>query len=407
LPAALFGVGLSSSAASAAVPASLLSCTVQAAAGRALPGAVPAQVAALAEGVVKAMFLTRLKTTTAALLLALVGFGAALLMAQATAAEPPGKTPVRLLAQAGNLGGRAAPNARGAPLPAGKKARTPRKGRIFVTAMLNVKRAGQDNEERFRGIIAIDPETGKWTKITGDGNRPRVSPDGETLIFVRENAVWNCDTKGADNPGKITDLGSLPLWSADGKSLVVNKGNFDKKWTHHHWRMAADGSDAKKLPIPETDEVDDWSPDGKWFVAVSDRHPPHGRGYQLYVMRPDGTEQRRLTKGGGLNVYPRFSPDSRRLVYLRQTAKEGNSIWVVDVDGTNARQIMKEEGQVTPDFACWSPDGKRLAVVRFTTERDREDADTHIEIMDADGQNRRRLNIANAKVIWLGHADWR
>ena len=66
------------------------------------------------------------------------------------------------------------------------------------------------------------------------------------------------------------------------------------------WRFNVDGSGAVKLPIPETDEVDDWSPDGRWLVTVSDRHPPHGSGYQLYLMHPDGTDQRRLTEGRGL-----------------------------------------------------------------------------------------------------------
>src|SRR5262249_56273924 len=138
----------------------------------------------------------------------------------------------------------------------------------------------------------------------------------------------NCDTGGSDNPGKVADFGSLALWSPDGKHLVVNQGKFaNEAWSHHTWHMGADGSGAKKLPIPETDEVDDWSLDGQWFVTVSDRHPPHGSGYQLYVMRPDGTGQRRLTEGG-LNCYPRFAPDGRRIVYIRQTAKEGNSLWV-------------------------------------------------------------------------------
>ena len=37
-------------------------------------------------------------------------------------------------------------------------------------------------------------------------------------------------------------------------------------------------------------------------------------GWQLYVMRPDGTEQRRITEGGN-PFYARFSPDGRRVLY--------------------------------------------------------------------------------------------
>jgi Tol biopolymer transport system component len=291
-----------------------------------------------------------------------------------------------------------------------------KKSRIFAMANLKVKRAGQENEENFSGVIAIDPETGKWQKITGSGFSGRVSPDGETLAFGKFNAgndtsIWNCDTHGTDNPGKIADFGSLPIWSPDGKYLVTNKGPIGQ---HEAWQMEADGSKAKKLPIPKTDEVDDWSSDGKWFVTVSDRHPPHGHGYQLYVMHPDGTNERRLTKNG-LNCYPRFSPDSRKIVYIHQTHKEGNSIRMVDIDGKNDREILREEGLVYPDFACWSPHGKRLAIVRREWEGIDEKGnrfgsgklEQHLEIMDADGQNRRVLELADAKIFWLGHADWK
>jgi Tol biopolymer transport system component len=172
--------------------------------------------------------------------------------------------------------------------------------------------------------------------------------------------------------------------------------------------MDADGSNAKELPIPKTDSVHDWSRDGKWLVTER-------LGVQLYVMHLDGTGQRRLTKDG-TNSYPRFSPDSRKIVYHHWDKEDCWSIWVVDADGKNARAVMKEEGLVAPVFACWSPDGKRLMVIRHTWELDEkgqrhvsgpDNADFHIQIMDADGQNCRRLDLADAKVTWLGLADWR
>src|SRR5262249_53260922 len=158
-------------------------------------------------------------------------------------------------------------------------------------------------------------------------------------------------------------------------------------------------------------------PTAKWSVTVSDRHPPHGSGYQLYVMKTDGTQQRRLTEGG-LNCYARFSPDGRKISYTRQTVKEGNSIWVVDVDGKNAREIVKEVDLVLPHGALWSPDGKQIAVTFSKWELDENgrkgqggDPDRtnyRIEIMDADGKNRRALKLADAKFVSIGVlGDWR
>src|SRR5882672_6268878 len=51
------------------------------------------------------------------------------------------------------------------------------KGRVFINANLRYKPEGNDQEERLSAIIAIDPETGKWQKITDTGYAGRVSPD--------------------------------------------------------------------------------------------------------------------------------------------------------------------------------------------------------------------------------------
>jgi RNA polymerase sigma factor (sigma-70 family) len=378
-------------------------------------GAASAPAAALAQGVLTTMLLRKLKiVATCFLLVAIAG-----LFAVQGLGEPSDD-------RGAGIAGRPAIRQSAAALVAAQEAqKAKRKPQLYLFANLDVKRAGDEEAKRVSGIIAVDAETGKWRKITGAGNSPRISPDGETVIFMRvagqansgfvDTELWNCDTGGSDNPGKISDLGGTASWSPDGKHIVVCKNKLEgKSWTAQTWRIDANGHNAKELPIPKTDEVDDWSPDGKWFVTVSDRHPPHGHGYQLYLMHPDGSGELRLTKDG-LNCYPRFSPDSKRIVYAHQTAKEGNSVWVVDIDGKNAHKIIAEEDLVSPDFACWSPDGKSLAVTRFKWEQDEKgvrfggkaDPDYHLLIMDADGKNRRRVELQDAKIRWLGHGEWR
>src|SRR6202035_1763506 len=83
---------VSQNVASAVVPTLLMSSTIEAAtmvAGRqaTVAGVVPAKVAALMEGVMKAMLMTKLKTVTAVLLVvSAVGMGGGLLSRSTTAA---------------------------------------------------------------------------------------------------------------------------------------------------------------------------------------------------------------------------------------------------------------------------------------------------------------------------------
>ena len=82
-----------------------------------------------------------------------------------------------------------------------------------------------------------------------------------------------------------------------------------------------------------------------------------------------------------------------------------------------ARELIKEEGLASPDSAFWSPDGKQLAVTLFDWEVNEKgekfssaakDANHRIEIMDADGKNRRELKLTDAKFLFIGAlGDWR
>ncbi len=85
-------------------------------------------------------------------------------------------------------------------------------------------------------------------------------------------------------------------------------------------------------------------------------------GWQLYVMRPDGTDQRRITWGGN-PYYARFSPDGRRVLYTDNAREKESGIWIVDVDGKNGRLVFPTDFETnSPASACWSPDGKRIAI---------------------------------------------
>jgi RNA polymerase sigma factor (sigma-70 family) len=405
-PAGMLAAVLAVRRAPACVPARLVVLTVRTVAPGCGAGTIPPQVTALAEGGLRTMRSTRWQMAAALVLVTgALGVGAALLapgvpVEQRVVADQPRPAETK---------------------PAREKPVGP--GRIYVHVnfppTLIDYLAQRDLNAR---LVAIDPDTGTWDKINDNGGFPRLSPDGNTLLFTRQlDQVWSCDVRGKEEPRQLSDKGGHPRWSADGKRFVTTRGKLTPAdaWQTETWQVNADGSGATQLAVPDTDFVDDWSRDGQWFVTSSDRHPPKGRGYQLYLMHPDGTGQRRLTRGAGLNCASRFSPDGQLLVYLHQE-RGINSLHVAAIHMSSDWEILKEKDGVAPESCSWSPDSRRLVVV-FLKRPPAGARDLlgnpiretwRMETMDVDGGNRRELKLRNAKgepqvPLGIGDPDWR
>jgi TolB protein len=78
-------------------------------------------------------------------------------------------------------------------------------------------------------------------------------------------------------------------------------------------------------------------------------------GGDILLVNADGSGLRRLTQG----IDPVLSPDSHRVAFTRWDGTDG-SLWVMDVDGANERQVAG--GITQAKHPAWSPDGKRVAV---------------------------------------------
>lgn len=98
-----------------------------------------------------------------------------------------------------------------------------------------------------------------------------------------------------------------------------------------------------------------YSPDGQW-IAFSSMRDAYARPLtaaeqkqletdpsyfaEIYIMRADGTGQRRLTNAVGYDGGPFFSPDGTRIVWRRFDAQGLIAdVWTMKPDGTAARRI--------------------------------------------------------------------
>jgi dipeptidyl aminopeptidase/acylaminoacyl peptidase len=102
--------------------------------------------------------------------------------------------------------------------------------------------------------------------------------------------------------------------------------------------------------------------------------PVHGYRSHLFLLDLFDAEAapRQLTFGERLDRDPRFSPDGRRIAFVRgdEEPNGDSQVWVMRADGGEARQLTSLEHGASwggAGAAPWSPDGRRLIVHSWLT----------------------------------------
>ncbi|MHC4431188.1 MAG: amidohydrolase family protein [Planctomycetota bacterium] len=88
----------------------------------------------------------------------------------------------------------------------------------------------------------------------------------------------------------------------------------------------------------------------------------------IYRIPIAGGEAEALTEGVPWDIQPRYSPDGRYIA-LTSDRGGGDNIWIMDRDGSNLRQVTKEDFRLLNN-PVWTPDGQYIAVRKhFTSKR--------------------------------------
>jgi Tol biopolymer transport system component len=263
--------------------------------------------------------------------------------------------------------------------------------------ILQATRQGDEGDQ----IYILDVSTGSMQRVS-HGGKTTCSwflPDGRFFY----SSTHHHDVKPPPPPDRskgyvwalyrtfdifLDDHGKLmPLTNSDGYD-AEGTASWDGKrivFTSHRegeiglYTMNVDGSDVRKVKHRRGYAGGAvFTFDNQWLVyrAFYPRTPAeqeefdrllrerllHPVNLEIYMSRPDGSEERALTQNGKVNFAPFPLPDGRRVIFcsdLNAPKRGSYQLYLVNTDGTGVEQVTFGDG--FNGFPCISPDGRRLA----------------------------------------------
>ncbi|MDX2543413.1 protein kinase domain-containing protein [Streptomyces sp. WI04-05B] len=194
--------------------------------------------------------------------------------------------------------------------------------------------------------VASHPQTVRSSPGPGFGPPPVLSPDP-----VPSGGAGQVDGTGARRGRRGTVAVAALLVAAAVAGLFV--------W--HPWTGSGDpGADkagGTSSPSPRRSTPAKF-PDDPLLVRL-DTDPGSPECHSVIALRDSTTDNPEQLIDGTCDALPQWSPDHKSFAFTRKTA-QGAAVWTANADGTGVRRIAAIAG----GRVSWSPDGKRLAVLR-------------------------------------------
>jgi len=165
---------------------------------------------------------------------------------------------------------------------------------------------------------------------------------------IRESHIWVGSSRDLQNLKKITSALDNFCWTSHGQLVYSStaSGNTDI------WIMQPDGTEQRQLTVNAgVNGSPAATSDNRYIVFVSNRTG----SFQVWRMNMDGSNQTQLTFGSAKN-YPTTTPNGKWVLY---NSTDNWHLWKVSVDGGEPSELTDFVAS-TPEV---SPDGKVIACI--------------------------------------------
>lgn len=183
---------------------------------------------------------------------------------------------------------------------------------------------------------------------------PAISPDGATIIFSWQNDLWSVPRAGgmATRLTVHASIDSRPVWYRDGSRLAFASGRYGSTDV---FTMKPDGTDLRRVTFDSSSEIPtSVSPDGRYIYGQTNLW---SRGDLFRVPTTGGDLQRLTSHTFEAPFAPYVSPDATKVYYNRGAYRETSwqkptmqssalpEIWVADntVPLSNHKRLTNNE----------------------------------------------------------------
>ena len=226
---------------------------------------------------------------------------------------------------------------------------------------------------------------------------------GKIVFYSDQGGNWDIYTMNSDgsNQKKLTKSHATdgnPAWSPNGQQIAFDR---ELNGKYYVYVMDADGSNERRLTHHRgASGSPNWSPDGSLIAFNSNQNADREHRFNIFVMNPDGTNIKQLTKFHFVSR-PKWSPDGKRIAFEGFVEKT-REVYIMNPDGTNVWRVSEPEPKTGMYLGGWSPDGKQI-LYGAAVEGKVAKKTLVIATLDPFGRNvvrqRERINIPDIPII--------